>query len=121
MLNAVRDAERLTPWIEPNAQALPRAERAVLRALSAPVPHDIPNGVALLRYADGREPVLLLDAVLDPPRPQYTTFVCDLDLAPTKGHQNIIWIPCGASVVQLTVRGLWRDIFMHAAPNLVWF
>ena len=123
MPNPVQDGERLVRWIEPNSQALPRLESAVLRALSVPVPQDLANGVPLLRYAEGRDlaPVRLVDAVLHPPRPNpFHHFVCDVDLSPAKGS-NIIWIPCGASVVELQVRGLVRDILMHAAPNLVWF
>ena len=69
ILSAIHDAERLTAWIEPNEWATqdPAVEAAVLRALATPVPADLSGDVPLLRFANGREPMPLLDAVLDPP------------------------------------------------------
>jgi len=114
----VRDARGLVPWAEPNADALAwePLEQAVLRALAGPVPAHM-EGVPLLRFADGREAITLVEAVMDPPVPRAgrAWLTCDIspwlrdDLAHLTGaHQmrepNTLWVPCGASVVQVTMR-----------------
>lgn len=122
--SAVEAAESLAPWIAPNAQAMQRGgvEAAVLRALGYRVPPGTPNGVPLLRFVNGDPAIRLVDAVLDPPRPRAgTPFLCDVD--DSRGtHPNVLWIPAGASVVQLSVRGFVRDVLDYATGNtLVWF
>lgn len=123
---AIEDAERLARWIEPNAWALQdeAVEAAVLRALGEPVPADLAGDVPLLRFANGRAPMSLLDAVLDPPIPRYVAgrhFRCDV--AGTQASQpNTIWIPCGRSVVQLTVRNFTRELMQDDnRADLVWW
>lgn len=121
---AIKDATQLVTWIAPNsvATADPQVEEAFLRALGAPVPHDLAVGVPLLLYGCvGRPATTLLDAVLNPPVPRVAHFMCDVSDSDAR-EQNIIWIPAGAHVVQLTVRNFVRDVMQtHAGCSLVWF
>ncbi len=136
IMAAIEDAERLVDWIAPNSWALqdPIVEAAVLRALGGPVPdhllhrqdasgHVVLTDLPLLRFADGREAMSLLDAVMYPPIPRYTgqTFVCDY-FGDKASEPNTIWIPCGSSVVQLTVRNFAREHMQDDnRAHLVWW
>lgn len=140
ILSAIQDAERLTAWIEPNEWALqdPYVEAAFHRASDTPVPADLlfrkdadgrplwdePLDAPLLRFANGREPMHLLDAVLDPPVPRHVqgrSFVCDY-FGDKASVPNTIWIPAGRSVVQLTVRCFARELMQDDnRAHLVWW
>lgn len=123
ILATVDEAAWLAPHLEANSQVLrwAKAEAAVLRGLGGPVPEHIPNGVPLLKYASGDDAVSLLDAVLNPPQPHDRGFFdCDIDRIEAK-TQNILWVPCGASVVQLRVRNAARSYLADITTNLVWF
>jgi hypothetical protein len=126
MTNAIDDAARLTAWIEPNEWALqdPIVEEIVLRALGTPIPADLAADVPLLRFASGREPMHLLDAVLAPPVPRYASgrsFRCDY-FGDKASEPNTIWIPCGRSVVQMTVRNFARELMQDDnRATLVWW
>lgn len=138
-MSAVDEAERLVPWIEPNTVALQwePLEEAVLRALDTPVPAHLNQGLPLLRFANGDAPIPLLEALIDnvvdssrdgrSRRPR-TTIRCDVFGSPMT-EPNTLWVPCGASVVQVTMRnfarGLLEDLTTSVAGgtphhSLVW-
>ena len=134
-MTAIEDAERLAAWCAPNEQALQdqAIEEAVLRALSGPIPskflHQVdsttgevtPIDVPLLRFANGRDAMNLLDAVLDPPIPKRGHFICDV-LGSQASEPNTLWIPCGRSIVQVTMRCHARGLIQDdTRAHLVWW
>lgn len=137
-MTAIEDAERLAAWCAPNEQALQdeAIEEAVLRALSGPIPPDYlqkvdlttgevtPIDVPLLRFANGRTAMNLLDAVLDPPIPRLVAgryFTCDV-LGTQASEPNTLWIPCGRSIVQVTMRNHARGLIQDdTRAHLVWW
>jgi hypothetical protein len=127
---ATEDAVALVPWAAPNADALQEEwlEAAVLHAIGGPVPDDFAVGVPLLRFANGAPAMPLLDAVLNPPIPRRQggrSHRCDV-FGTTMREPNTLWVPCGASVVQVTMRnfarGILEDVTRTASrlPRLVW-
>lgn len=125
MMSSIEDAERLVPWGECNTGALQdeAVEAAVLRALAVPVPNEYAGDLPLLRFANESSPIPLVDAVLNPPIPRgngHRWFRCDV--TGTKMREpNTLWIPCGRSVVQLTVRNSVRDLIAtDTRCNLAW-
>jgi len=122
MMSAIEDAERLTAWTEPNAYAMQdeRVEAAVLRALAGPVPPELAADVPLLRFANGLPAIPLVDAVLNPPIPRRSPFICDVT-GSRATEPNTLWIPAGRSVVQLTVRNHVREVLADlTSAHLVW-
>lgn len=124
--DSVLDADReLVPWTAPNADALQdeRLEAAVLRGLAGPVPQELAVGVPLLRFANGAPAMSLLAAILNPPVPRgngRTRHVCDVFGTPMV-EPNTLWVPCGASVVQVTVRNFARGLLDDLTRcGLVW-
>lgn len=119
---AIEDAERLVPWTEPNAAALvdERLEAAVLRALTGPVPAEL-VGSPLLRFANTDLPAVpLLDAVLDPPKHDHLR--CDRCNRTRLSILDRLWVPSGASVVEVAVCWLCHAEFDNTlwSSSLVW-
>lgn len=127
MMSSIEDAERLVPWAECNTGALQNEafEEAVLRALAVPVPPEFAGDLPLLRFASGAKPITLVDAVLSPPIPRATPargrwFRCDVTGTQMR-EPNTLWVPCGRSVVQVTVRNAVRDLLAtDTRCNLEW-
>lgn len=121
IMSAIEDAVALVPWAEPNADALnwERMDEAVQRALSGPVPADF-TSQPLLRFANTAIPAMLLvEAVLSPPIPRGRS-VCDISGTPMR-EPNTLWVPCGRSVVQVTMRNFQRDLLADwVGTDLVW-
>ena len=122
---AIEDAEGLVRGREANSYALQYEplERVVLEALAGPVPPHMAMGVPLLRFANGNTPIPLLQAVMEPPIPRaygHRWYTCDID-GTTMREPNTLWIPCGASVVQVTVRNTVRSLLMDlTSAHLTW-
>lgn len=123
IMSATQDAEALCPWIEPNADALNWGplEEAVFRALSVPPPEEYAGlDLPLLKFANTDVPARpLLDAIADPPIPRGKS-VCDIAGTPMR-EPNTLWVPCGRSVVQITMRNFSRGLLAdHVGTDLVW-
>lgn len=117
------DAAALAPWIEQNTDALnwPELEEVVLRAFSGPIPEEYAGlDVPLLRFANIDVPARpLLDALTDPPIPRGRS-VCDITGTAMR-EPNTLWIPCGRSVVQVTMRNFSRELLTdHVGVDLAW-
>lgn len=124
-MTAMDDAEALVPWIETNADALnwEPMDEAVQRALGGPVPEDHVEGVPLLRFANTDQLAIpLLDAVMDPPIPRAGRRWHVCDISGTKMREpNTLWVPCGRSVVQVTMRNFQADLLKDwVGTDLVW-
>lgn len=122
---AMQDAADLVPWIEPNAHALDwePLDAAVRCALDGPVPDAYAMGMSLLRFVNGDPAVPLLQAITEPNIPRATGrrwHTCDI-LGTRMREPNTLWIPCGGSVVQVTMRnhvaGLLQD---WTGTDFVW-
>jgi hypothetical protein len=122
IMTAIEDAEALVPWIEQNADALnwEPLDEVVQGAFAGPVPEDYIEGVPLLRFANTDVmAVPLLDAVLDPPIPRGKS-ICDITGTAMR-EPNTLWVPCGRSVVQVTMRNFERDLLSDCVGiELVW-
>lgn len=123
-MSAVDDALALVSWAEPNAIALNDEElgRAVLSALSTrPGDEAFRFGVPLLRFVEADRPaVSLLDALVSDPR-ERKQFVPRCDHCSAKAQPaHRLWIPSGASVVELVVCGHHRAVLDDQFAGLVW-
>jgi hypothetical protein len=104
--NAIADAERLTAWIEPNQMVLvdPRTGNLVRDALARPVDPALAFGVPLMHFADGRPAITLIEALMTHP------------------GALTLWVPYGASVVEVTVSAAERKRLDALTGNaLRWF
>lgn len=126
IMSAIEDATALAPWAEANTAALEwePLDEAVRRAFAGPVPEEYQEpAIPLLRFANidvAARP--LLDAVLDPPIPRAgrARLVCDVT-GTTMREPNTLWVPCGRSVVQVTMRNFSRELLAdHVGVDLVW-
>jgi hypothetical protein len=121
---AMQDAADLLPWIEPNAHALEwePMDEVVRRALDGPVPDDYAMGVPLLRYANGDPARPLLTAMTDPRIPRASRRWLSCDILGTKMREpRTLWVPCGASVVQVTMRNHAADLLQDwTGTDFVW-
>jgi len=120
-MSSIEDAAALVPWIEPNADALnwEPLDKIVRVALSGPIPPEY-GDQPLLRFANPDVPArLLLDAVLAPPIPRGKS-VCDITKEVVR-EPNTLWVPCGRSVVQVTMRNFQRGLLCDwVGTDLVW-
>jgi len=121
LMSTIDDTTALVPWTEVNTDALnwPPLEEAVLRALAVPVPEGF-GDAPLLRFANPKRSArTLLDAMLEPRIPRHKG-VCDIFGTPMQ-EPNTLWVPCGRSVVQVTMRNFARDLLAdHVGTNLHW-
>ena len=121
---AVRDGAELMPWTAPNVAALEdeRLEAAVVRALAGPVAPELAFGVPLLRFANTGLPAQpLIQAVMNPPR--HGHHACDRCSDTERSVLDRLWVPAGASVVEVAV--CWRcrlnlDMPHRERSTLVW-
>ncbi len=136
LVAAVQDGQDLVPWAAPNVAALgwEPMDDAVQRALSGPVPTDLAMGIPLLRFASGRDAVPLLPAIINPPVPRASRAWLTCDISPwlredlagfRKAHRmrepRTLWVPSGASVVQVTMRNSVADRLQdEVGVQLVW-
>lgn len=121
---AMRDGQELVPWTADNAVALQwePLDEAVRRALASPVPSDLAMGIPLLMFANGREALPLVQAVMNPPIPSGGRRWLTCDVYGTGMREpNTLWVPCGSSVVQVTMRNFAREVLQDATRcSLVW-
>ena len=118
------DAAALVPWAEPNEAALnwEPLDEAVRRGMDGPIPDEYKadQDLPLLRFAN--TDVLarpLLAAITNPPIPRGKA-VCDITGTPMH-EPNTLWVPCGRSVVQVTMRNFSRGLLADwVGTDLVW-
>jgi hypothetical protein len=119
LMDAVRDGHDLVRWAEPNTIVLEHewAERSVLAAIGGHTPADT-MGVPLLRSCDpDREARPLLDVLVDGRR----EFRKHCDRCPgTTPTNHRLWVPAGASVVELVCCNFCRHVLDYEFSGLVW-
>jgi hypothetical protein len=119
LMNAMRDGGDLVRWAEPNTIALEDewVEHAVLTALGGPTPPDS-AGVPLLRSCDpDRTARPLLDVLVDGKR-EYRKHC---DRCSTNAQPNHrLWVPSGASAVELVCCNHCRRVLSFEFSGLVW-
>lgn len=123
-MHTFHDADALVPWAAQNNAALAwePLEEAVLRGLGGPIPDEYADDpdLPLLRFANTDLPARpLLAAITDPPIPRGKA-VCDITGTPLR-EPNTLWVPCGRSVVQVTMRNSARENLAYfSSSDLVW-
>lgn len=123
LLGAVYDATNLAPWAEANAVAGSADERVselVQRALGGAVSPEAAMGTPLLRWSDLDVPAVPLVAAvaLDC---GHATNRCDLCGAKPLRPLSFLWVPAGASVVELACCPQHRSALDYVCNgDLVW-
>jgi hypothetical protein len=123
-MTTFQDADTLVPWAAPNNAALAwePLEEAVLRALGGPIPDEYREDpdLPLLRFANLDVPARpLVTAITDPPIPRGRS-VCDIT-GTLMREPNTLWVPCGRSVVQVTMRNSVREnLAFFTTCDLIW-
>lgn len=120
LMGAMRDAEELVRWAEPNTIALndERVEVAVLRALSNRSKSGAEFGVPMLRPCDPDRPATpLLDVLVSDLR----EFRSCCDRCKSKARPDYrLWIPAGAAVAELACCWFCRDVLNDTFTGLTW-
>lgn len=122
LLGAVSDASSLAPWAEANAVAVSADERVselVRHALGGSVSPEATMGTPLLRWANTDAPAVpLVEAIAFEDR--HTTR-CDLCGAKPLRPLSYLWVPAGASVVELACCPQHRRALDYVCnADLVW-
>ena len=120
IMNAIRDAEELVRWAEPNTIALndEGVEGAVLCALSTPSASGVEMGVPMLRPCDPDRPAVPLLDVLVGDLQEFRS-CCDRCKSKSRPEYRL-WIPAGATVAELVCCWHCRNVLDDAFSGLVW-